>query len=519
MTYHSPSPSSTPAAQPGWEALLLAGLVIALVRITSFAEGTLSELRQDVLSHPILGNLVPPLGEEALWPFEPLGVLLIALALGALLLYLLVDLAAGRRQSGEGLHGWTPWVLWAKWGLLIAIVAATVAGPTLKLVLLRDSIGPGRYTHDGGVIQTEATLAMLFAGQNPYVEDYTETPMAEWGMPEFRTALYHYPYLPWTFLFSAPFYALGQALGFYDQRLVYLLLLATALALAPRLLETQMIASPGEETGRWDKIKRGGYRSRRGLAVVMLLALNPIMALDVIFGQNDVFVLSWIIFSLAAWRGWQQRVGLGDEFAGNTRATRRRWASAALFGVACASKPTAWFFAPFYGLLLVADERERLLAGWIGLLRLVPTIARRAWPALLVFALCLGPYVVDAPWPFYDDVFRWSSGAGETGYQIWGWGGSNFVLAFGGVVDRFVQWPFWITEIALAGPLLGWFVHRQQRNNTLANACWHYGLLLLVFFYASRFLNENYLGYIFAFLALGWVSGMSRAESNKTSES
>ena len=29
---------------------------------------------------------------------------------------------------------------------------------------------------------------------------------------------------------------------------------------------------------------------------------------------------------------------------------------------------------------------------------------------------------------------------------------------------------------------------------TLYNACWHYGVFLLAFFYGSRFLNENYLG-------------------------
>ena len=477
MINRSPPNSTTPPAQPGWEALLIAALVMALLLITSFAEATLPGLLQDVLNHPILGNLLPALGEEAMGPrgprpTDPIGLLLIALTLGALLLYLLVDLATGRRQAGHRLRGWG---LWARWVLLVAIISTAVVGPTLKLVLLRDGRGPASYSHDGGVIQTEATLQFLFAGQNPYVEDYVETPMAEWGFDDFRTALYHYPYLPWTFLFSAPFYALGQALGFYDQRLVYLLLLAIALALAPRLVAPavdQITPHAGAS----------GYRTRRGLALVALLALNPILALDVIFGQNDVFVLSWILFSLAAWWGWRQRLAAGDR-----RATRWRWASAALFGLACASKPTAWFFAPFYGLLLVADERELLAAGWRGLLRLVPKIARRAWPALLVFALILGPYVIDAPWYFYDDVFRWSSGAGETGYQIWGWGGSNFVLAFGGVADRFAPWPFWISEVALAGPLLLWFLSRQQRGNTLANACWHYGLLLLAFFYASRF--------------------------------
>jgi hypothetical protein len=76
------------------------------------------------------------------------------------------------------------------------------------------------------------------------------------------------------------------------------------------------------------------------------------------------------------------------------------------------------------------------------------------------------------------------------------------VLALGWVPDRFSLWPFWLTELLVALPLLVWFLWRQQRANTLVNASWHYGVFLLAFFYVSRFLNENYLGYILAFLAL-----------------
>ena len=43
---------------------------------------------------------------------------------------------------------------------------------------------------------------------------------------------------------------------------------------------------------------------------------------------------------------------------------------------------------------------------------------------------------------------------------------------------------------------------RQWRAKTLPRALWSYGLFLFVFFFVSRFLNENYLGYIAAFLAL-----------------
>jgi hypothetical protein len=41
------------------------------------------------------------------------------------------------------------------------------------------------------------------------------------------------------------------------------------------------------------------------------------------------------------------------------------------------------------------------------------------------------------------------------------------------------------------------------RENRPARAFWGYGLLLLAFFFFSRFLNENYLGYITAVLAVG----------------
>ena len=57
-----------------------------------------------------------------------------------------------------------------------------------------------------------------------------------------------------------------------------------------------------------------------------------------------------------------------------------------------------------------------------------------------------------------------------------------------------------------------WFLRRQQRDNTLSNANWHYAVFLFGFFYASRFLNENYLGYILAFLAIGLLSDQNRNE-------
>ncbi len=463
---------------PGWDVLVVALLAIALIQISGLAEAASLPTRvQDVARHPWLGGLLSPAALSAFGdvnprPGDPIGLLFNALALGGVILYALADM---------GLRG--AWQVRAKWLLLGVIIAACVYLPATKLMLLRAQSGPASYTHDGGVIQTEATIRYLLEGRNPYTEDYTQTPMAEWGFSAFRTALYHYPYLPWTFLLSAPFFMAGQALGGYDQRIVYLLLMAVALALAPRLVEG----------------------TRRKLALVALLALNPIMGLDLIFGQNDAFVLAWLIFALVAWKAWRD----GRDKGRGQRAALI--ATGVCFGLACASKPTAWFFAPFLALLMVADMPSG--STWRALVAQLWTGALRLWPALLVFVALLLPYVLwDAP-SLYDDVWRWSSGQGETGYQIWGLGASNFVLAAGAVESRFAQWPFWLLELLLAGPLLVWFIRRQGHANNLSAACWHYAIFLLVFFYASRFLNENYLGYILAFMAIAALSDTTNGDT------
>ncbi|HMN31559.1 MAG TPA: hypothetical protein PKE45_25645, partial [Caldilineaceae bacterium] len=93
------------------------------------------------------------------------------------------------------------------------------------------------------------------------------------------------------------------------------------------------------------------------------------------------------------------------------------------------------------------------------------------------------------------------------------------VLAFGLVADRFAQWPFWLPELIVGLPLLIWLVRRQQRANTLSNACWHYAIFLLLFFYTSRFLNENYLGYLLAFLSIGVLSQHDKVYDSTTSSS
>jgi len=355
-----------------------------------------------------------------------------------------------------------------KMGLVAAIIVGLVFGQTSLFIGLRHIAGPAAYTHDGGVIQTEVTIGYLLTGVNPYVADYLGTPMADWGT-EYRTALYHYPYLPWTFLFSAPFYLLSQAtLGWFDQRFIYLILFALTLVLAHSL--------PDRQADR--------------LGLTMLLGLNPILASDVIFGQNDSFVLFWIVLAVWLLRRAEARQSEG-----------MRALSTAVLGLACVSKPTAWFLVPFWLFYLVRGQPDVTLRHPWAWLRL---LGRRAWPLAIVLILVIGPWFTWDPAAMVDDVWRWSAGTADTPYQIRGWGLSNFVLALGLVPDRLAYWPFWVPEALVSGLLLVGLLWWQSRHNTLGASLNHYVILLFAFMYASRFLNENYLGFLLSTFALAF---------------
>ncbi|MBI1879465.1 MAG: hypothetical protein HYR94_14810 [Chloroflexi bacterium] len=399
------------------DVLILLILVIARVRIDTLADLVLPQRHEDV--RRLVGSWWPAASLERLAHPEtdPVSLLLIVAAFGLLGVYVIVDVFGEERRART--------IYQLKLGLIYGLIGLLVFGKTILLIGLRHISGPASYAHDGGVIQTEVTIDYFLRGLNPYVEDYTNTPMAEWGFDEYRTALYHYPYLPWTFVFSAPFYLLSRVLlGWFDERMVYLLLFALTLVLVQ-----QLVRQPREK-----------------LMALALVGLNPILAVSVIFGENDPFVLFWVVLGL-----WLITA---------TRAAPDRprlLLGSAAFGLACASKSTAWFLAPFWLLYLLRDRWGEMLwpPGTVWHAHLV-TLWQRAWSLPLVFGLLTIPWFVWNPDAMIDDIWRWAAGQGPTGYQIWGWGASNWVLAFGWVADRFAYWPFIIPELLIEPNYLGY---------------------------------------------------------------
>ena len=319
-----------------FDVLIVFVLVIARIRSDTLADLVLPDRHEDVR------RLV-----EAWWPAwsldllahpetDPVSMMLIAIAVGMLATYLIVDIFSGERQIRA---------YRLKLVLIYGLIALLVIGKTILLINLRQIRGPSSYAHDGGVIQTEVTINYFLQGLNPYVEDYVDTPMAEWGFAEYRTALYHYPYLPWTFVAATPFFLLSQGLiGWFDVRIVYLLTFVITLALVQALVR----------------------RPQEKLIALAVVGLNPIAALSLIFGENDPFVMAWILLGL-----WLLQTSLVRQ------ENYRFWLGSAAFGLACATKPTAWFLVPFWLLYLLRDQ-------WGD--RLIP--AASTWPAQ--FKIMLG---------------------------------------------------------------------------------------------------------------------------------
>ncbi|HJX37266.1 MAG TPA: glycosyltransferase family 87 protein [Anaerolineae bacterium] len=439
-----------------FDVLLLFALLLARVRIDTLADRLVAQRRVELIKRiPLVGSLLPQKSLDLLehWMTDPISLLLISITFALLILYVFFDLWQGAsRQARQR----------AKLAVLFSVIFTTVIALSVFSILLRQVAGPATFSHDGGVIQTEEAIKFLLAGKNPYVEDYVNTPLAEWGL-EYRTALYHYPYLPWTFLFSAPFYGASEALlGWYDQRFVYLALFLITLLVAARLTN----------------------QADQRLCLIMVLGLNPIMGTDLIFGQNDVFVLAWIVLSIYL-------LNRGKD----------TW-SMAMLGLACASKPTAWFLLPFYFLFLARREG---FSPRSDIKPLASYLLRKAIPLLLVLVVILAPFALWDAQAMFDDVWAWSSGTAEVPYQITGWGLANFVLALGLVESRLDYFPFWIPELLVCVPLLCYLLWRQWRHNSVASMLYHYAFLTLAFFYTSRFMNENYLGFLLAILALGFL--------------
>lgn len=327
-------------------------------------------------------------------------------------------------------------------------------------ILQRRAEGMATNAHDG-LIQTEIAMQYLLDGKNPYTEDYVDTPMADFGgqePPLTDAPLYHNAYLPFLFIGSLPFYLLSQAaIGWYDQRFVYLLAYGIILLVLPMLVAKQ----------------------RQKLALLIAFGLNFLFAYYMADGRNDVMVMLWLVLALVFLR--QRHVG----------------ASAFVIGLAMATKHQAWFFLPFYFLYLL-PERPKFSD--------LRSLLIRTWPLFVVTAVILIPFLIWDGAAFIDDTVFYLTGAGENSFPMKGWGFSTLLLAFNLVPSPEAAFPFWIVELIFGLPVMLWMLWRQWRDNNLQNLIIGYALFSLAFQFFSRFFSDNYFVFTLQLLVIAYFA-------------
>lgn len=324
--------------------------------------------------------------------------------------------------------------------------------------------------HDGGVLQTEAALDALVAGRSPYSVDYRDTIMAEgadsdpavwtrWGIAE-NPAFDFFPYPPGVLLASLPAYGLSHALlGWYDQRLTYLLCLAVlalvlgygtnrAATLAARRRADALPAAPDEAPSV----------PLLGATCVALVALDPLLAYFVPAGRNDLFFVTGLVLTVAAWRGERWRLaGVG-------------------LAATCALKQFAWPLVPL--LLVHAYKRNRLRPTFVAFI----SISAAIWL----------PFIL---WDAQDMLHDLLVGQGSLyPYRTRGYGVTD-LWVFLGLVDSptssFSNTPL---LVAVAGGAVGLGVVRVLQRGDIGTALRYYGLTLFAVLFFGRFFAANHFG-------------------------
>ena len=339
--------------------------------------------------------------------------------------------------------------------IVTLIIALIVIAPTLLEIYLRRITAPSEHIHDGA-IQTEQAIYFLWAGKNPYVENYTQTPMANWFAyfdlpPRDNPALDYLPYLPATFIAPMPVAWFAQsAFGFFDLRMYHLIWFG-ALAFG-------LLALPEN----WE----------HKLGLLITISLQPLFVPFVIEGRNDIVVLgaltlTWLLLA----RG---RITL----------------SALLLGFACALKPTAWFAAPFFFAHL-----------WFTRARDWKWIARvAALPCASVAALFIAPFIVWDARAFIEDALWYQS----TGYQIWGQGLSPLLLALNILPHKDAPFPFTLIQFLIGALALIFLLRWQRRAPTLRRMIAATATLGFVVGVVGRAFIDNHIGFMLSLGLIAW---------------
>lgn len=370
------------------------------------------------------------------------------------LVYFLLDQKIFATAEGENLdklYRWKKILLFSIIGFVLAI--------TLVAHIAWRAENPDLPIHDN-VQQMEPAVEFLLQGKNPYAEDYFKTELAKssyimttQGQVFLNPALYHVIKLPFHILASVPVHLVSKALiNFYDERLTYLIVFIFSIF--------ALFSLPNER--------------RHKFALVAFYAFNPLFLGFLVSGRDDVFVLSWLVFTFYFLK--KEKLLL----------------SSLMLALACTSKHTAWFLVPFFYIYLYIKYTNGI-SGFVSKIKL---LFKKTWALPVIFLAIMIPFIAWNPLAFYQDTIAYPAGTLTTSYPINGYGLSVLFYKLGLVKNLTDYLPMWVIQIPITLLLYYLLLKKQFFDNNLGRMIGCYAVLIMVYWLLSRFFHDNYVGFV-----------------------
>jgi hypothetical protein len=294
------------------------------------------------------------------------------------------------------------------WGIIICIFARQQA-------IARQHIPLPGYANDSVVQSVEAGKAFV-AGHNPYTTDFSTTPFGVYPSPVHdggpNVAAQHYAYQPLVFLSYVPLILVHNITGWNIdfQSLAVLWFAGIILVLS----------------------YRQSWLNR--MYLVLCTVAQPLLWIYAVSGFNDWLMIFLLVASALAMH--QRRVML----------------AAICFGLALATKQTAWLLVPlwvWWGWSLWSTNR--------------PTFRRYVITLGMTAMVIIGPFILWNPAAWYDDTIRFVSGAMPRTFPISGITLMQLLRYLPGWSDAWRPASFWPVQLGVLLPT-GWFLWRWLRG-------------------------------------------------------
>lgn len=366
------------------------------------------------------------------------NAIFITAAILCVLLYLLVDFYAQIKLTSYSYK--------LKTIFFLLVVFLLIYLPTLKLIQLKYA-GQSQILEADGAIMTEEAAKELLEFKNPYTISYKDI-LKDWpykvaGITENPT-LEYFPYLPAIVIINSIGYLVTYPLlGFFDTRIISLIVLSGSIFL----------------------IFKNTKKAQNKLLFATLFLFNPIFITSFLWGQNDIYLLFFIL--AAAYSLKTKRVSL----------------ALLMLTIACTIKQFAWILVPFMLFYVLNLKKGRLSKK----IRFVFNSSKLALIYLVLFTL---PFIIAGPGDFVKDILFPASGTVLGGYGL-----AGLLYSLKIIQDRTIEFPFLTIQLLLSIPIFFLLLKIQKRNNTLQQVFFNYSVLLLIILYFGRFVNHNYLAY------------------------